>query len=68
MLDEDGTINLSALTEEDRREHFRRLSQLNTCPCVYCTAICDRASTVAECEPYQTWLDHNQRHRYRSAG
>lgn len=66
--EDDDTIDVSHCTEEDRREHFRRLNQLTTCPCCYCQAICDRWSTVAECEAYQTWLDHNQRGHYRSRG
>lgn len=62
-------IDLRDMTDEDRREHFRRLDQLTTCPCVHCTAVCDRASIVAECRPYQQWYYLNihrrkmQRHR-----
>lgn len=62
-MTEDGTIDITHMTDEDRREHLRRISQLQTCPCVYCTTICDRRSTVAECDPYQDWLRHNEKLR-----
>ena len=55
---DDDVIDLSSLTEEDRREHFRRLDQLTTCPCCYCTKICDRVDIMANCAPYQAWLDY----------
>lgn len=60
---DDDVIDISHMTDEDRREHLRRISQLQTCPCVYCTAICDRMSTIAECEPYQDWLRVNEKLR-----
>lgn len=60
---DDDVIDISHMTDEDRREHLRRISQLQTCPCVYCTAICDRMSTIAECGPYQKWLRHNEKLR-----
>ena len=60
---DDDVIDISHMTDEDRREHLRRISQLQTCPCVYCTAICDRMSTIAECEPDQKWLRHNEKLR-----
>ena len=63
MMDDD-VIDLSSLTEEDRREHFRRLDQLTTCPCCYCTKICDRVDIMANCEPYQAWLDYQTPRRH----
>ena len=57
---EDGTIDITHLTEEDRREHYRRINQLTTCPCVNCTADCNRWETVASCDPYQEWLEYNR--------
>lgn len=62
---DDDVIDLRDLTEEDRKNHFRRLDQLATCPCVYCTEICDRASTIAECFPYQQWYYLNVHRRKR---
>lgn len=62
-MTEDGTIDITHMTEEDRREHYRRINQLTTCPCCYCQAICDRASAVAECEPYQQWREYNEPRR-----
>ena len=62
MIDDD-VIDVTHLSEEDRREHMRRISQLQTCPCCYCQAICDRTSAVAECRPYQEWREHNERIR-----
>ena len=61
-MDED-VIDLSKLSEEDRREHFRRLEQLTTCPCCYCQKICDRVDIMADCEPYQAWLDYQMPRR-----
>lgn len=60
---DDDVIDIIHMTDEDRREHLRRISQLQTCPCVYCTAVCDRMSTIAECRPYQKWLRHNEKLR-----
>lgn len=64
-MEDDDVIDLRDLTEEDRKNHFRRLDQLATCPCVRCTAICDRASTVANCAAYQRWYNRNIHRRKR---
>lgn len=60
---DDDVIDITHMTDEDRREHLRRISQLQTCPCVYCTAICERTSQTAECGPYQKWKAHNEKLR-----
>lgn len=65
---DNDVIDVSHMTEEDRREHMRRMNQLTTCPCMNCQAICDRWSTVAECDAYQEWLDRNMRPRKRRHG
>ena len=62
---DDDTIDLSHLTEEDRREYMRRISQLTSCPCVNCTADCLRWENIASCEPYQDWKERNQTIRGR---
>lgn len=60
---DDDVIDVTHLTEEDRREHMRRLQQLTTCPCFNCTLVCDRVSIMHSCEPYQTWLDYQMPER-----
>ena len=64
-MPDDGTIDITHMTEEDRREHYRRINQLTTCPCYMCTAVCDQWRHVAECEPYQAWLEYNEPRRGR---
>jgi hypothetical protein len=68
MRKELDVIDLSDLSDEDRREHFRRLDDLNSCPCWQCVRICDRLSTVNNCEPYQRWLERRAERRIRNAG
>lgn len=60
---EDGTINISMLDPEEAREHLRHLSDLCSCPCTICVAICDRPEKVATCEAYQLWLWERMKHR-----
>ena len=60
---DDGTIDITHMTEEDRREHYRRINQLTTCPCVNCSAICDRWDRIASCGPYQEWREFNMQLR-----
>ena len=62
---DDGTIDITHLSEEDRREHYRRINQLMTCPCVHCTADCNRWEETAHCQPYQTWKEYNRARRGR---
>ena len=56
---EDNTIDISHMSSAEYKNHMRRLEQLTTCPCVNCVKICDRWSTVQQCEPYQAWLQRN---------
>lgn len=60
---DDGTINITNMTPEERREHYRRLNQLSTCPCVYCVSPCARNLEIAECEEYQEWRDFDMQIR-----
>ena len=55
---DNDVIDISHLSEEDAREHMRRIDQLYSCPCYHCVLICDRASTLASCDSYQAWLDY----------
>ena len=60
---DDGTIDVSHMTEKEYRRHMRHLEQLMTCPCVNCQAICDRWLNVSKCTPYQRWLEYNKPRR-----
>ena len=64
MIDDD-IIDVSHITEEDRREHMRRINQLATCPCMNCTAECNRWMNVASCDAYQEWREYNMHRRGR---
>lgn len=48
-------INISDLEEDELRDHLRRLSDLTSCPCTTCRAICDRYETISSCDAYQLW-------------
>ena len=56
---DDDVIDITHMTAEERREHYRHLNQLSTCPCVYCVSPCARNSEVAECDSYQEWREFN---------
>ena len=60
---DDDVIDITHMTAEERREHYRHLNQLSTCPCVYCTSPCRRNSEVAECDAYQEWREFNMQIR-----
>jgi len=62
---DDGTIDISWMTEEQLHEHLRHLSDLSTCPCVECCAICDRTEKVAQCEAFQLWYRERLMNRER---
>lgn len=55
----DDVIDITHMTPEERREHYRHISQLSTCPCVYCQSPCRLTGEVANCEPYQEWREFN---------
>lgn len=61
-------IDISHMSKSEYRDHMRRLEELATCPCVNCTKVCDRASTIAECDAYHEWWERNiHRRRKRNA-
>ena len=62
---DDDTIDISWMSEEQLREHLRHLSDLSTCPCVECCAICDRTEKVAQCEAFQLWYRERLMNRER---
>lgn len=55
-MDED-VIDISHMSEEKRREHLRHSSELSSCPCLTCKAICDRGEKIANCVAYQLWYE-----------
>lgn len=59
----DGTIDISHMSAEERREHYRHINQLTTCPCVYCTSPCRQGGEVANCDRYQEWREFNMQIR-----
>lgn len=65
---EDGTINISMLNPEEAREHLRHLSDLCSCPCTTCRAICDRPENIYRCTAYQLWYDQRMRERHERLG
>lgn len=56
MITEKDVIDVTHMTEEERREHFRRLDELTTCPCSKCQEECDHWTHISECERYQEWM------------
>lgn len=57
MALDDDVIDVTHLSEEDRKNHMRRLDELTTCPCNYCTEICDHWAHISECDPYHEWME-----------
>lgn len=57
MVREDDVIDISDLSGDKLREHLRRLSDLTSCPCNTCRAICDRFDTIDKCTAYQLWYE-----------
>jgi len=45
-------IDISEVAKGKEREYLRHLSELCSCPCYRCTAICEKT-----CEKYQLWSD-----------
>lgn len=60
---DDDVIDISWMTEEELHEHLRHLSDLSSCPCVECCAICDRTEKVASCDAFQLWYQERMRNR-----
>lgn len=52
---DDDVIDLSHLPREAFMNRLRQLSDLSSCPCNTCRAICDRYDTIDKCEAYQLW-------------
>ena len=57
MALDDDVIDVSHMSDEDRRKHFRRLDELTTCPCCYCQETCDHWTHISECDAYQEWME-----------
>ena len=55
---DDDVIDVSHMSDEEHREHMRRISQLCSCPCMTCVRDCTTMSGINECEPYQRWMDY----------
>jgi hypothetical protein len=54
---DDKTIDVSWMDEIEYRQYMRHLSDISTCPCVSCNAVCDRPQKIAECDAYQLWYE-----------
>jgi hypothetical protein len=54
---DDDVIDVSNMTQEEFRERMRHESDLTTCPCQTCQAICDRMDRIANCVAYQLWRE-----------
>ena len=52
---DDDVIDLSHLPREAFLNRLRQLSDLSSCPCNTCRAICDRYDTIDKCDAYQLW-------------
>lgn len=52
---DDDVIDISNVSQHEAREHLRRLSDLASCPCLNCRAICDRYDVIDKCVAYQLW-------------
>ncbi len=74
---DDDVIDLSHLPREAFMNRLRQLSDISSCPCTECRAICDRYDTIDRCEAYQLWYaqrmairerfydEHKQRRHHR---
>lgn len=74
---DDDVIDLSHLSREAFLNRLRQLSDVSSCPCNECRAICDRYDTIDRCEAYQLWYaqrmairerfydEHKQRRNHR---
>lgn len=60
---EDCTIDISWMDPEQLRTHLRRISELTTCPCMQCAAVCDSLRTVENCDAYRLWYWQTMRNR-----
>lgn len=58
-------IDISDLEDFELQEHLRRLSDLASCPCTTCKAICNRYETIYECDAYQLWYEDRMSRRTR---
>lgn len=72
---DDDVIDLSHLPRDAFLNRLRQLSDLSSCPCNTCRAICDRYDTIDKCDAYQLWYaervairerfyDENQQRRH----
>lgn len=55
---DDGTIDVSHMSDAEYKAHMKELQDQAICPCNNCEPACDRASTKAICERYQAWLKY----------
>lgn len=55
IIMDDDVIDLSHLPREVFLNRLRQLSDVSSCPCNECRAICDRYDTIDRCEAYQLW-------------
>lgn len=62
---DENIIDISHMTPSEYKDHMRRLEQLTSCPCTHCTAVCDRMDIIADCEPYQSWMDRMIPYRWK---
>lgn len=63
MVRDDDVIDISDLEGNELQDYLRRLSDLTSCPCNTCRAICDRYDTIDKCAAYQLW--HEERIKAR---
>lgn len=50
----DGTRDISNMSDEEYRDHIRRLGELYSSPCYYCQENC---SDYRHCDAYHGWAD-----------
>lgn len=55
IIMDDDVIDISHLPRDAFLTRLRQLSDLSSCPCNTCRAICDRYDTIDKCDAYQLW-------------
>ena len=66
MPRDDDVIDISDLSGEALRDRLRQISDLASCPCNTCRAICDSHDTIDRCDSYQLWYKSRSRLRFLS--
>lgn len=64
IIMDDDVIDVSSMSQKKARERLRQLSELASCPCNTCRAICDRYDVIDKCEAYQLWYDERMKSRW----